>query len=118
MTVNTKQSNNGKSDDARLDALLGKWSGITPAPDFNAAVWRRMSAVTPAGNRMGSVFMWFRENVKPVDALMALGGLAAGLLLSLQVLDHDVSRADYRFQILHSSGIAGGYVQLVAKGVK
>lgn len=116
--MNTKHSNNGKSDDAKLDALLGKWEGITPAPDFNAAVWRRMSAVTPAKSSGGSVFMWFRENVRPMDALTALGGLAAGLLIFLQVLNHDVSRADFRFQILHSSGIAGGYVQLVAKGVK
>jgi len=116
--VNTKHSNNGISDDAQLDALLGKWAGITPPPDFNTAVWRRVSVETPARSHVRSVFMWFMENVKPTDALTALGGLAAGLFLFLQVLNHDVLRADYRFQILHSSGIAGGYMQLAAKGVK
>lgn len=114
--MSTKHSNKRMPDDAKLDDLLGKWARITPAPDFSAAVWRRLSVETPARTRIGSVFMWFREKERVADAFTALGGLAAGLLISGQVLKHEPSGEDYRFQILHSSGIAGGYVQLVSQG--
>lgn len=104
--------------DEALDALLGKWEGITPAPDFNATVWRRLDAATSRKSGRGSVFMWVRGNVGPVDALTALGGVAAGLILSLQILNHEGNSPDAHLQLLQSSSLARGYVQLVSQGVK
>jgi hypothetical protein len=116
--VKTNQNKSDVPGDAKLDALLGKWEGITPAPGFNETVWQRLSVTAPQKRHSGTVFTWFRDNVKPLDAFAALGGMAAGLLLSLQILNHTGAQSDSRNQILESSSLARGYVQLASQGVK
>ncbi|MEI8138771.1 MAG: hypothetical protein WCI03_02770 [bacterium] len=116
--MKTNQNNSDVPDDEKLDALLGKWKGITPAPGFNETVWRRLSVTAPQKKHSGRIFTWFRDNVKPLDVFAALGGMAAGLLLSLQISNHDGAQVDSRFQILKSSSLTRGYVQLASQQIK
>ncbi|MEI6563248.1 MAG: hypothetical protein WCO42_02950 [bacterium] len=115
--MKSNYSYSGLPEDEKLDALLKTYGGITPAPDFNEAVWQRLS-IDKSRNKAQPVLTWVRVNVKPFDAVAALAGVAAGFILSLQVLSHGVAPADPRFQILNSASLTGGYMQLASQGVK
>ena len=112
-----KDSSRETPGDEKLEALLKTWRSPEPALPFNEGVWRRLS-VAQSRNQTRPVFVWRRFNVNPSDAVAALAGVAAGLLLALQLPSHGGAPSDPRFQILHSTSLAGGYMQLALQGEK
>ena len=112
--MKTNLSDNHLPDEKALDELLEKWKPIAPSPHFNVQVWQRVSETS-------SPWFWLsrvRDNMRPLDTLTALAGIAAGLILSLQLLNPGVVRVDSQTQILHSANFTRGYVQMISQGVK
>jgi len=103
--------------DERLTAVLGRWKGVEPRPDFEALVWARIRN-GEAAERPG----WFDDArdwifVRPAWAT----AMAASLAILIGALAGLVSAPPHRPHaepLLHPQTLAGSYLALVERGAR
>jgi hypothetical protein len=104
----------------RLSALLHEWKDIEPQANFEAAVWRRIRAVsTPEQRRFttATTLEWFTPHPVWVNAMAVAAGIAVGVGLAFSTpAMRDIHQTDET--LLRSQTLAGSYLAMLAEGTR
>jgi hypothetical protein len=104
--------------DERLSDLLRQWPEVEPGAGFEAAVWRRIRAVSaaqPAGS-WTRWQAWLQTHPVWAGAAAAAAALAVGLLAGLATPGHALAQGRETHALLHSRTLMGTYAALSERG--